>query len=58
LHGFGAPAAPVRAEIAELAPAERVKRDFGGVQPVLSAAEKGEGRDELWKRILAALPRV
>ena len=26
LHGFGAPAAPVRAEIAELAPAERVKR--------------------------------
>jgi hypothetical protein len=26
LHGFGAPAAPARAEIAELAPAERVKR--------------------------------
>jgi hypothetical protein len=26
LHGFGAPAAPARAEIAELAPAERIKR--------------------------------
>ena len=26
LHGFGAPAAPAKAELAELAPAERVKR--------------------------------
>jgi len=26
LHGFGAPAAPARAEVAELAPADRVKR--------------------------------
>ena len=26
LHGFGAPTAPARAEVAELAPADRVKR--------------------------------
>jgi GTP-binding protein len=35
--------------------ADRVRKALGAA-PVLSSAEKGEGREELWKRILAVLP--
>ena len=35
--------------------ADRIRKELSGLKPVLFSASSGEGRDELWRRLLAAV---